>query len=99
MLALGIASDAFPIPAELGVVHREQLESGHRALTEFVDGVLVAEHSMDLPMRRDRPRVHNLHMALRRDLPELFWLARHFALLHPETRWGTATRPPPWSRP
>ena len=81
MLTLGIACDAFPVPAELGVVHRKQLEPGHRALTEFVDGVLVAEHSMDLPVRRDRPRVHNLHMALRRDLLELFGFGRHDALL------------------
>ena len=46
-------------------------DNGHGPLAELVDRALVAEHPVDLPVRRDGTRVHDPHMPLGRDLFEL----------------------------
>src|SRR5262249_44015116 len=78
VLPLGVASHALAVAPELRVVDREQLEPGHRPLPELVDRVLITEDPVDLPMRRDRPGVHDLHVTAWRYLFfELFGLHRH----------------------
>ncbi len=81
VLTLGIAGHALAIAAELGVVDREQLQASHCALTEFVDRPLVAEHPVDLPVGRDRARVDDPHVPLRRNFFELFGVDSHHVLL------------------
>ena len=69
--------DPLAVAAELRVVGRQQLQPGDGALAELVDHATITEDAVDLPVRRDRAEVHDLHVALGRYLLELFGLHRH----------------------
>ena len=72
-LTLGVAGDALPVPPELRVVGREELQTGHRPLPELVDDPPVAEHALDLPVRGERTEVDDPDVPLGRlRLFELF---------------------------
>ncbi len=81
VFTLRVAGDPLAVAAELRVVDRQQLQAGHRPDPELVDGTLVAEHAVDLPVGRDRARVHHPNVTLRGDLLELFGIDRHCVLL------------------
>ena len=70
---LRIASDSFPIPAELRIVRREQLQAGQRTLAELVDDRPVAEHTLHLPVGSQGTEVDDPHVPLRR-----LWLLQLF---------------------
>jgi hypothetical protein len=49
-LAFGVAGDSVAVAAELGVVGRQQLQSGEGALAELVDEAAVSEDAVHLPV-------------------------------------------------
>jgi WhiB family redox-sensing transcriptional regulator len=63
VLALGVTNDALPIPAKLGVVGRQQLESSEHPGSEFLDQRPIAEVGMHLPVRRNGTEVHDPDVA------------------------------------
>ena len=71
-LTLGVAGHAFPVPAELGIVGREELEPGQRPLAELVDHAPVAEDALDLPVGGQGTEVDDPHMSLGRLGLQLF---------------------------
>jgi hypothetical protein len=58
-LAFGVAGDPLAVAAELGVVGRQQLQSGEGALAELVHEAAVSEDAVHLPVGCDRPPVHD----------------------------------------
>ena len=70
--------DALAVAPELRIVRREELQPRERPLAEILDHATVAEDPVHVPVRRDRPQVHDLHVTLGRDLLlDLFGLHRH----------------------
>jgi hypothetical protein len=65
-LTLGVASDPFPVAAELRVVRGEELEPGQGPLAELVDDRPVAEDALDLPVGGQGTEIDNPHVTLRR---------------------------------
>jgi hypothetical protein len=72
-LTLRVASDPFPVAAELRVVRREELEPGQGPLAELVDDPPVAEDALDLPVRGQGTEIDDPHVTLRR-----LWLLQFF---------------------
>src|SRR5688500_17580995 len=60
VLALRVADDALAVAPELRVVRREEDEPGGDPGPEVVDHLAIAERRPHLPVRRDRPEVHDL---------------------------------------
>ena len=71
-LALGVFDDALPVATELRVVRRQQLQASRHTVAEVVDRGPVAEHSLNIPVRRSRTEVHDLHVTHRGQLLKRF---------------------------
>jgi hypothetical protein len=65
-LTLRVAGHPFPVPAELRVVGREQLQAGQRPLPELVDDGAVTEDALDLPVGGQRTEVDDPDVPLGR---------------------------------
>src|SRR5580704_13593244 len=77
LLPLGVAHDPLAVASELGVVRRQQDQTGQHPVAELVDHVRRPVVALDLPVRRDRAEIHDAHVA---DGLELLTLFDNFVL-------------------
>jgi hypothetical protein len=65
-LTFRVAGHPLPVPPELRIVRREQLQAGERPLAELVDDRPVAEDALHLPVGGQGTEVDDPHVPLRR---------------------------------
>lgn len=58
-LALGVTHDAFSVATELRIIARKQDEASENTGAEFVEHLTITPVAVDLPVRCNRPVVHD----------------------------------------
>jgi hypothetical protein len=59
ILSLSVADYSLAVAPELGIVRRQQLQTGVSPSTKVVNHSLLAEDALNVPMRRYRAEVNN----------------------------------------
>ena len=65
MLTISIMNDPVVVAPELRIMARDKLQAGKASLAKLFDQISVAEIALNIPVRRDRPEVHDTHMPTR----------------------------------